>query len=70
MSGNLTDDRQDVIGFVPETDPDTLAAAERYIRRNAKDPADAALLVDALLGPLVTRKGGRAGSKQHSRGAA
>jgi hypothetical protein len=70
MSGAQLDTRLESLGTVPDTTPDMLAAAERYIRRNANDPADAELLVDALLGPLVTRKGGRDGSKLRSRSSA
>lgn len=69
MSGAQLDTRLESLGSVPETTPETLAAAERYIRRNANDPADAELLMDALLGPLVTRSGGREGLKLRTKKA-
>jgi len=70
MTGSKLDSQIEALGSVPDATPEILAAAERYIRRHAHDPADAELLVDALLGPLVTRKSGREGSKLRSRSAA
>jgi len=63
MSGAQLDTRLESLGTVPDTTPDAVAAAERYIRRRALNEADADLLVDALLGPLVTTLAGRAGLK-------
>jgi hypothetical protein len=67
VSGAQLDTRLESLGTVPETTPDTLAAAERYIRRRARDEEDAEVLVDALLGPLATKSAGRDGLRLRSK---
>lgn len=70
MSDPRSDDRMAGLGCVePPTDSQYLAAAQ-VIRDNAHNPDDAALLLDAILGPLSTPKqyAGEHGPAHYSRG--
>jgi hypothetical protein len=63
-------ERLDALTTRPAPAASEEAAAARYIRRHAIDEQDAQLLLDAILGPLTTRPGGRQARRLATRGAA